>query len=186
MNRWLAPIALVIAILSVVLIWTSSKKSERNISLLDEKLNSLSSQAQENTKQISAINDILDQLTSQTGKLVAAKQSQEQEINILENNPSQLVEVLDKSAKEKGIINIQTRINRVSLRNKSRFNVREIKIRASYLNEHGTETGLTAILVVHDVLVAGESKWMVADDAPWVDGHPGAKLTVINVEVIGK
>lgn len=191
--RWISFLALIVGIGGIAFFWSRTKDLNQRVSSLEQKMTTSNAEIQQHNEKLTSLRTDVDEigkytgrLLTETGKLVVAKQAVEAEENVLKTNPSELIDVLDMGTVEKGIFNIQTKVNKVHLRNKSRFNVREIQIHASYVDKSQTETGTTATIYVHDLLVAGESKWFEAHNAPWADGRPGAKMRVTSVEIIGK
>jgi|GEM_PF-4678634 len=204
MTRWIAILALIVGIGGIVFLWTSTNSLNQKINLLEQKMTNAETELQKEisslsgniqqlreqtgklTEQTGQLSEQAGQLKQETGKLVAAKQDVEAEENVLKKNPSELIDVLDFGVVEKGFITITKRINKVQLRSKSRFNVREIQISIAYIRKNGEEAGMTATIYVHDLLVAGETKWFDAHNAEFVPGDLSARGRVIGVEVVGK
>ncbi len=195
MNRWFSPIALALALIAILLFVIKSNELSHRINSLEEKLTSV----QATVNKLVAATQHLEQKTGtleektgslevkagtleeKTGKLAAISESFKEEASVLENNPGSLIDVIGTDSVTKGFFNTQSRINKVQLRNRSRFNVRDIQIRAEYGN------GVTATLLVPELLVAGETKWLPAHQSPWIDGErPNARLRVTVVTIIGK
>ncbi len=211
MTRWIAILALIIGVGGIAFFWIGSNDINQKIDILEQKMTNAEMELQ---KEISSLSENIQQLREQTGKLteqtgqltertgqlteqagqlkqetgklVAAKQALEQEANTLRTDPSSLIDVIDWHEDTSGVFTRKSKIDKVYLRNKSRFNVKEIQIHTAYLGKNQVETGTNTTLYVHNLLVAGESKWFEAFNAPRMEGLPSARMRVTSVEVIAK
>ncbi len=185
MIRWISISALIIGVCAILLFWFESRNLRERIIIIESQINEAKSEINVNTEKLTRLSGSVDKISKHTGKLIAEKQSQEAEKETLIKSPSEFIHVLGENTTEKGIFTIQTRINKVQLGNKSRFNVHNIQISVTYVENDGIETGVTSTIKVNDLLVAGQTKWFEVD-AQWIGGRPSAKLTVTRVEVVEK
>lgn len=185
MIRWISISALIIGVCAILLFCFESGNLRKRIIVIESQIDEMKSELNVRNAELALLNQSVEEISRNTGKLIAEKRSLEAERKTLFKFPSEFIDVLGENTAEKGIFTIQTRINKVHLRNKSRFNVRSIQISVTYIENDGVETGVTSTISVNDLLVAGQTKWFEVD-AQWIGGRPSVKLVVASVEVVEK
>ncbi len=193
MTKWISVLALLLCIAGIILFWFDSRNSKDRIALVETQLNNALGDIKLNAENIGTLSKSVEEISqhtgkllSETGKLMAEKESVESEMQTLRSNPASLIDILSYEPIEKGLFNIQTKILKINVRNKSRFNVKEIQVSVWYLKDDQTESGVTAQFYIRDILVAGQTKWFEIENAPWIDGRPGAKMSISQVVVVEK